>query len=465
MQLPFVSPHRLAGQDSHTPVLLAFSGGADSRALLHLLAEDAKVVGYPLLLAHVNHGIRGVEALRDRDFCQRVAREYGLELCLLEVDVPRLAKEHGRGLEEEARAVRYEFFSALMQERGIPILATAHHADDHLETLLFRLSRGTTPKGMGGILPARPFETGSLVRPLLKATRRQILEFCAAQGLEYVTDSTNGDPAYARNRLRAEVIPVLEELFARPQERALELSAMARQDEDYFEACVEQFLNAHAETDGVTLEALRRAAPSIRRRAVAAYVQEKIGQSPEQIHVREILELIDQGHNGGCCSLPKGWEAVTEGRWLRLLPPVAEEGSFPQRLAFSTGTFPIPGTDFSICVEKWEKNTKVHNLSTTQYIILNFDFDIIDGSLFWRLRREGDTLPMGGMTRRLRKLYNQKQIPPRLRERLPLLCDGAGILWAPLVGARDGILSDPSKDGYFITLKMSEGSLRGESEG
>ena len=118
-RLQFVSPHRLAGMSKETPVLLAFSGGADSSVLLRLLWEDSQKEGYPLLLAHVNHGIRGAEALRDRAFCQRMAEKYGLEICFADLDIPALAKASGRSLEEEAREARYAFFKKLMIERSI----------------------------------------------------------------------------------------------------------------------------------------------------------------------------------------------------------------------------------------------------------------------------------------------------------------------------------------------------------
>ena len=120
----FVPPAALAGVEPDIPVLLALSGGADSRALLDLLAEASRRDGFPLLLAHVNHGIRGEDAIRDREFCRSLAEQYGLQIAVLDADVPALAAERGQGIEETARAVRYEFFERLMRERSIPLLAT-----------------------------------------------------------------------------------------------------------------------------------------------------------------------------------------------------------------------------------------------------------------------------------------------------------------------------------------------------
>ena len=122
-------PRALAGVLPDAPVLLAFSGGADSVALLDMLQKE-QASGAPILLAHVNHGIRGEEALRDRVFCEKVAHDRGLEIAILDVDVPSLANEKGQSLEEAAREVRYTFFADLMKERSIPVLLTAHHADE-----------------------------------------------------------------------------------------------------------------------------------------------------------------------------------------------------------------------------------------------------------------------------------------------------------------------------------------------
>lgn len=450
--LSFVPPWQLAKLPRSASVLLAFSGGADSRALLQLLHQDAMREGYRLILAHVNHGIRGEEALRDRAFCLRVAEELGLEICVLDTDVPALAAASGRSLEEEAREARYAFFSRLMEERDIPLLATAHHADDNLETVLFRLSRGTATRGLGGIQPARPFACGFLTRPLLGATREEILALCREQGLEYVTDSTNADTAYARNRLRHEVIPVMEELFEDPQRRVAQTCERLREDEDLLSSLAEAFLREQGSADGLAAEALRKLHPAIRRRALASFLFSITGQEPEQIHLGSVLELVTRECNGGSVTLPGGYFATVEAGRLRVLSDSLATEAIPFEADFCLGKTEFSASGVTVLVEKAEKNTNVHNLSTAAYTILNLSSAIIEESLFWRSRREGDTLYLGGMTRKLRKLYNQKQIPARLRDRLPLLCDAEGVVWAPFVGARDGAEDERSDLRIRITV-------------
>ena len=132
-------------------ILVAFSGGADSSLLLYALHDLCKENDFSLFAAHVNHGIRGDEAIRDRDFCVGVCKKMGIEIFVLDADVPSIARETGKSIESAARDVRYDFFADVMAKNDIDILATAHNADDNLETLIFRLARGTGLRGLCGI--------------------------------------------------------------------------------------------------------------------------------------------------------------------------------------------------------------------------------------------------------------------------------------------------------------------------
>jgi len=317
----FRTPSELSGLPPQTPVLLALSGGADSRALLALLAEQAARDGFSLTLAHVNHGIRGEAAIGDREFCRRLAEHYGLEIVLLDADVPTLAAERGKGMEETAREVRYEFFERLMRERSIPLLATAHHADDNFETLLFRVCRGSGLRGLGGIAPCRRFGEGYLVRPLLGMTKREIEVLCSDRGLEYVTDATNTDTAYARNRIRAELVPILESLFDEPQRRVLELTESLREDEAYLASVAEDFYREHL-TDGMLLCTSLVALPApLRIRVLRLWLERSIGVEPERVHLQALDALLHEANKTSCeVALPRDYVAA---RWfgaLKILP-------------------------------------------------------------------------------------------------------------------------------------------------
>lgn len=428
----FVSPAVLAGLSPETPVLLGLSGGADSRLLLHLLAEDSKQKGYRLTLAHVNHGIRGENALRDRDFCATLAKQYGLELSVLDADVPRLAAERGMGLEETGRAVRYDYFARLMSERNIPILATAHHADDNLETVVFRLARGTGLAGLCGIAPCRGFENGYLTRPLLGMSKQRILELCDGYGLQYVTDETNAEPTAARNRIRAEVTPLFEQLFDDPQSRVYHMSESLREDEALLRGMADELLAAaRVENHGLSLDVLVAAPKPIRRRVLAMWCRQCIGAEPERVHLEALEHLVIAGGSREAVALPRDATALAEMGVLRMVvEPIACAADF--RLPLTEGVT-VLDSGIRITVEKSEKSSKIHSTYTQACIMIYGRLD----AYCWRSRREGDQLLSGGMHKKIRKLFREAGIPVRVRDCMPLLCDEAGIVWAPFAGARD----------------------------
>ena len=449
------APWQLADLAPTTPVLLALSGGADSRLLLHALKEQSERDGFALIAAHVNHGIRGEEAIRDRAFCSEICRACGVELCVLDADVPRLAREHGRGLEEEARAVRYDYFQALMREREIPILVTAHNADDHAETVLFRLARGTSLAGLCGIAPVRPFANGFLVRPMLGLTKREVLALCEELGLQYVTDSTNADVAYTRNRLRAEVLPVLEELFPGATRRMGEMSEELREDRGVLLNAAKPFVERFLENGGCAIAELQALLPSVRRQVLVQWLMQTEGIVPERVHVDAMQALIDANVPHSRLSLPQGVQIAIEGGTLC----VAEEKSneiCTYDLPFAEGRTRIPDSNWTVLAQKNEKNLKVHNLSTAPYIFLTEKSVIMKDALHWRARREGDRILMRGMHRSVRRLMREAGLSLADRARLPILCRGEEILWVPFVGARDGELARNAEQAYMMVQLETE---------
>ena len=211
-------------------VLVALSGGADSAALLLSLRE----LGYPVRAFHLNHCLRGAESDRDEAFCRRLCEKLGVELTVERVDIAAAAGDSA--VEETARRIRY---ARLEHAAHGAKIAVAHNADDNLETMLFHLVRGTGAKGLMGIPPVR----GRIIRPLIEVERREIEAFLRERGQDFVTDSTNADTAYTRNRLRQEVVPVLRELNPQAAQAAARLSRQLRQDEtclqSYAQTCVQ----------------------------------------------------------------------------------------------------------------------------------------------------------------------------------------------------------------------------------
>ena len=185
-------------------VLLAVSGGLDSVAMAELFHR----AGLSFAIAHVDFNLRGLESDADALFVKNKADAYGVPFHLIRFDTAAVAQERGISIQMAARDLRYGWFAQLLQQHGYPCVATAHHLNDMLETMLLNLTRGTGLAGLHGIAPRQ----SNLVRPLLFATREQIATYADAQKLTYREDSSNADDKYARNRIRHQVVPVLTDL-------------------------------------------------------------------------------------------------------------------------------------------------------------------------------------------------------------------------------------------------------------
>jgi len=202
-------------------MVVAVSGGPDSLALLRALVtlRPASTAG-PLIIAHLNHQLRGDESDADENFvrelhaAQTAAGHAGLELCYERIDVAAQARAEGENLESTARRIRYEWLAAVARKAGVRWIATGHTADDQAETVLHRLLRGTGLQGLRGIAARRPLDAGiEVIRPLLTVTREQVHNYLHAEGQTYRQDSSNLDLRYTRNRIRHDLLPFLTERY------------------------------------------------------------------------------------------------------------------------------------------------------------------------------------------------------------------------------------------------------------
>ena len=213
-------------------VLVGLSGGADSVALLHVLLKIAPERGFELCAAHLNHGIRGAEAYHDQRFVEELCGQLGVPLVCEQLDIPGIARAEGKTLEQAAREKRYEFFHRAAGELGADKIAVAHHMDDQAESIMLHLIRGSGLKGLMGMEPAY----GNIIRPLLRARRREIEEYAADNGLSYCTDSTNLERDASRNRIRLDLIPYIQEnLNPCFVEGLCSMGELLRQDEEYLD--------------------------------------------------------------------------------------------------------------------------------------------------------------------------------------------------------------------------------------
>ena len=432
----FISPAALSGLDVSTPVLVAFSGGADSSALLHMLAEYRKTSGAKIYAAHVNHMIRGAEADRDEEFCRRMADSLDVKLFVLRRDVPAYARESGKSVETAARDVRYDFFNDLMKEHNIPLLATAHNANDNLETMIFNITRGSGLKGVCGIPDTRPCEGGTVIRPILGMSRREILEYCKQNSIEYVTDSTNVDTDYTRNMIRATVIPALEKINANAVENASRLSASLRGDAACIEKMTASFLAETNTESSLDCKRLLEVPSAVASRALMAlFSKVSGGGSLEAVHIEAIKELCRTARPHSVLNLPCEVDATVECGRLSLekrRKACVPSGDF--EISLFEGINLISDIHTEIIIGNSQNQKNIYKKS----ILLYLDSDKICGGLKARNRRAGDKIRSGGMSKSVKKLLCDKKIPLDVRYRLPILFDDEGLVAVPLCCVRDG---------------------------
>ena len=411
-----------------TRVLAALSGGADSVCLFVLLRELSREIPFSLRAVHVHHGLRE-SADRDLSYCEELCAKSGIPLSVCRVDV-RAALSCGGGTEETARKLRYDAFEevcrAWEEEEDLPAgsvrIAAAHHLEDQAETVLFRLCRGSSVRGLAGMRS----RAGRIIRPLLSVTRAQIEEELRARHLAWCEDETNGDPDFARNALRLQVFPVLKEKVNAAS--AQHMAAFAEEA-----ALLEDFLRQETDRamerccpDGpgqVELKELLSCAPILRRHVLYRCLSAAAGREKdlEEAHVVSLEKLCESSGTG---SLSMPGQVLVQKRYGVLY--FLKEGAgmpapdcFPESAcAYRISVFPFSG-----------QMEKVPRGMYTKW----FDYDKIGTLPEFRTRREGDriVLETDGTAKSLARFMLDEKIPAQLRGRMVLPFRGQDVLWIP----------------------------------
>lgn len=421
-------------------VCAAVSGGADSTALLFALRE----LGCAVSAFHLNHCLRGGESDRDEAFVRALCDRLGVPLVARRAEVARFAEREGLGVEEAARQLRYRLLLQSTEALGCAFAATAHTADDNLETMLFHLTRGTGGKGLAGIPPVR----GRIVRPLLSCTRAEIEDYLRMLGEPYVTDSSNLSNDYTRNLLRHEVVPVLRRVNPEVSAAVFRLAELLREDERVLETAARGWLEQASDGGGWRVDAFP---PALRGRMLHRLLEQS-GAPMSQVgwrHIRLLEGLLESGNPSARLSLPGGLTARREYGRFYLSNQEEAPSEAPRETALS-----VP---FSVHFRKgvWvrgeicKKNSDIHKkFNTFSLNCGTIDFD----SLVVRTRRPGDRLRLTekGGSKTLKRLMIDRKIPREKRDRLAVFADRYGVI------AAEGLGSDCRRQaGGEMTLQLS----------
>ena len=409
-------------------IVIGLSGGVDSVCLLYVLKD----LGFSLEAVHVNHGIRGAEADRDEEFAKVLCERLEVPFHLYKFNVPAMSKEQHLSCEEAGRIVRRQAFEEVMAKTGAARIALAHHGNDRAETFLFHLSRGTGIKGLSAMKPV----DGVYIRPFLWADRKELEAYAKARAYEFVEDSTNQSVCYTRNKIRHEILPVLEVVNSKTiahicgaAEKLSEVSSyIDREAQKLFEKgakcsekCVELNKKILYENDTVLH------IPVIQK--CLEYVSGSLADVGEE-HFRMIRELFEK-QTGKEVVLPAKMLAVRSYEGVRFCLQAENILQTPVKIE-QAGEYFFAGHTFRISIEAWDerKNFPINHYTKC------FDYDKISGDIFLRTRFSGDYLEINqdhGKKTLQDYLVNEK-VPKNHRDRLVLLAEGNHILW--VVGKR-----------------------------
>ena len=417
---------------SCSSLLVGLSGGADSVVLLHLLKKEAAKRGFSLYALHVNHMIRGDEALRDEKFCIDLCKSLDIPLHTERINVPELAKREKLGLEEAARNCRYRLFSEFCEKNSIERIATAHNATDNLETVIFNIARGTSLKGACGIPPTRE----NIVRPLILCSKEDILEYAHENAISFVYDSTNSDTEYSRNLIRHKIIPEILKINPCAHDAVSRMSISLREDECFIESITSDIQN----NDVKSLAALH---PSVRSRAIKRMYTQNGGCSDlSYIHISDISKLIYAAKEHSRIDLPGDISACIEGGRLVFSAKCSRMSKQDYDIPITIGENVISQDDsiIFVCAEDGKFSEKSEEIR--KYLIKNQNiykifikvtttFDIMNLGLHATPKREGDKIRYGKMTRSLKKLFCEKKLSLSDRATIPVLRFGDNIVWVP----------------------------------
>ncbi|MGI5963360.1 MAG: tRNA lysidine(34) synthetase TilS [Lawsonibacter sp.] len=452
-----IQAHKMIPPDS--TVLCAVSGGADSICLLHALYHLQETLHFHLAVAHYNHSLRGEESDRDAAFVQQFVslccgplhQSDGSVLPAVPFylgcgDVSKQAKVLGLGLEETGRAMRYTFLRETAHQIGASRIATAHNAGDNVETILFHLARGSGLKGLSGISPA----SGNLIRPLLTTSRSEIESYLAYYGLPYREDRTNADDTYTRNRIRHQVVPVLEELYPGFSHRACSTAAHLLADEEFLSEQARVLSGqAVSRSGGIALpaELLAQAPIPLAIRAIRQMLQHLRDGNPDctSSHLESILKLCHSKDPSAQISLPDSLLARREYDWLILAPeqPLSPILSTP---------LPLPG---QIQIGNWQITCQSETYTGQLQTALEFWLDRSKAPvLVLRRRQEGDRLQLAHRPERtLKKWFIDEKIPAQQRDFLPVFILENGTVAAVAgLGPHAPLLPQLGAAAWHITL-------------
>ena len=421
-------------------ICVAVSGGVDSTSLLHYLKSKQGAYGYQLCAVNFEHGIRGAESVADSKFVESLCTEWGVELYSFSEDCIARAEREKSSLETSARNFRNECYDKLLKDGTADVIATAHHASDVAETVLFRISRGSALSGAVGIKQA---ENGR-IRPFLNKTKSEILAYAIENKIPYREDATNAETDATRNALRLQVLPVLETRIPSAVKNISRFALTAEEDDRFLYEFSDSLLERTKDGYRVRFSDQK---PIFSRACLTAMKSLGIDRDYTQTHLNDLFALQNL-KRGASVTLPKNVVAIRENEYILLGYKRDEKVESFEPISLGKGQFSLGRYEISILDES-PTQPQTEKVLQLDYAKLPYDCVI-------RSRQEGDEFEkFGGGTKSLKRYMIDKKIPKEIRD-LPVVAKGNVVyaIFGTEISEKVKI-DEKTKDTVYLTIKIT----------
>lgn len=447
----FIEKHELL--ESGTTVVVGVSGGPDSLALLHFLWNERDRYDIQIVVAHVDHMLRGKQSEEDMHFVKHFCAQHSIICEATQMNVQLYMEQTGKGVQEAARACRYAFFEQVMRKYGARYIALAHHGDDQIETVLMRLVRGSISKGYAGIPIKRPFGNGYIIRPFLCIDRQQIEQYCQNNALHARHDPSNDKDDYTRNRFRHYVLPFLKRENNRVHEHVQQFSEMLSEDEAFLEQLTKEKLKHVADQkEGcvrVDIPSFMRMPKPLQRRGIQLILNYLYGNVPSplsSIHINQALLFLKRPHPSGMLHFPNGLKVIRQYEMCVFTFQQEQTSEYDLTLHVpDTLTLPNGCQLISKFVDRYPFIEDDHHVV--------FDVDQLALPLRVRTRKHGDRMKVKGMehSKKVARIFIDEKIPANERGQWPIVEDANGnIIWIPGVKKSVYTATNITKNRYIV---------------
>ncbi|MFO1441908.1 tRNA lysidine(34) synthetase TilS [Bacillus sp. Bva_UNVM-123] len=446
-------------------LLVGVSGGPDSLALLHYLWCKSQENHLSIIAVHVDHMFRGEESFAESQFVKEFCREKDIPFEMTQIDVPAYIKESGKSVQVASRECRYAFFEEMMVKYNADFLALGHHGDDQVETILMRLTRGSSGDARGGISFMRPFGKGKIIRPFLCVSRQEIEDYCIAEGLEPRRDPSNEKGIYSRNRFRKEIMPFLKKENPQVHEHFQRFSEEIKDDEAFLLELTVEKMNMviekkSAEEIVLNINGFLVIPMPLQRRGIQLilnYLYKKKPSSLSVLHIEHLISLMNSPHPSGSLNFPNG---------LNIVRSYEKCSFFFHRQAVQTYRFELAKQGKIELQNGWtmimEFTNSSNYRSSAHTLLLNREE--VSLPLVIRTRQEGDRMSLQGMegTKKVKDIFIDRKVPLLERKEWPIVTDSKGqILWVPGLKKFNHTVRQKSNSSYILLTYIKSNDLLG----